>query len=195
MGKQPKIVTDDAATARLESRHAQVQADIEKLSPEAQKRVRETQAEVDAEIAKMNSELDEQYQIEARWRAATGLHHSDAEKVLKHMATQPVGKIIPMFGKQWVHTPFKTIVQAQQYVDVLQERVVGLMAGIQPEAVIHQLVEQRSKLLDTMTYQNKLCREAAEKLESLKKDSVTNFSAFGLMKLSLKRLFKRGNNG
>lgn len=175
--KQPKVMTDDTATARLQTAHDQVQADVAKLSPERQSEIKAMQAEVDFEIAKNNKDLDAQFDIEAKWREATGLHHADAQEVLSKMRNEPVGKIKQMFGKQWVFTPFNTVVQAQVYVDALQGRLIQLSSQ-DAEATIGALMEQRRQII-----------------EAYKAQSFTNLSAFGLMKLSIKRLFQRGNNG
>lgn len=171
--KKPTIVTDDAATVKLLSRHDQVQKDIAQFSPERQAQVRALQAEVDAEIVTVNEMLNDQIDVEAKLRAASGLHHSDAEKVLRAMSQEPVGKIKEMYGTSWVHTPFKTVVRTQVYVDTLQNRVISL-SSISAEAEIDKLTSQRAQLY-----------------EALKE--FTNMSMFGLIKLSLKRFFKRGN--
>lgn len=175
--RKSTIVTDDLTTTVLKSVHDQVQNDIAKLSVERQAEVRAMQAEVDSEIAKVNGDLDAKFDIEKRWREASGLHHLDAENVLKSMSKEPVGKIVPMYGKQWVHTPFKTVVQAQVYVDALQGRVMQL-SNEDAEITIGSLMDQRRQII-----------------EAYKAQSFTNMSSLDLMKLSIKRLFQRGKNG
>jgi hypothetical protein len=164
-----------ASTARLQAQHDFVQDQIEALPEGKRNEIRALQAEVDVEIANMGRDLDETMDIEAQWRKATGLHHSDAEKVLRKMAAEPVGKIVRMFDKNWVHTPFKTIVEAQQYVNVLQDRVLQLTT-VESEIFTQQLLEQRTQLVKAL-------------------QEFTNLTWFGLIKLSFKRLFQRGNNG
>lgn len=138
---------------------------VSKLSETGRKRALAVKAEVDEAFNQMAGELDEEVAIENRLRAASGLHHEDAKDVIANMKDLPVGKIKMIHGKIWVLTPFNTVVEAQVYMDMLQQRFLELTSA--------PIEEELDKL---KTYIR----------------AYTKLGFLDLIRLAFKRLLKRG---
>lgn len=119
------FVSKDQAKALQANSDAQ----FEKLSESKKKQALSIKAEVDATFNEMNQDLNDQIDIEARMRVASGLHHRHAEEVIAVLRNLPVGKIKQMHGKLWVLTPFNTVVEAQVYLDLIQNRFLELTSA------------------------------------------------------------------
>lgn len=155
---------------------AQFKQDLSGLSKERQDQVLAQSAEVDSELLKMNQELDLQYDVDNRYRKA-GFLPSQAEEVLHIGKKQPVGRIFKALGsvhivnnttysahdRFFVRTPYNTVVEAQVYIDTLQDQIIALG-------------DLNSKLTSEPHY------EITSKL--------TSESFFGLIKLAFKKLIQ-----
>lgn len=144
-----KLSFVDIEQVQLEDRKAN--EDFDKLSKESKESVLAAKKVVDQTIAEINNN-DFNYESENRLRKQ-GFTPSQAEQIAEIIKTKPVGEIFSFRDILYVQTPFKTIVKAQVYLNVLQDSVIQ---------VTNEVTE------------------------------FTNLSSFDLIKLSIKRLFKRG---
>lgn len=146
----------------LDKAQEEFNKDLTSLSGERQTEVRKAQQEVQEAIDLENSNMDTQFQVEAQMRAATGLHHRDAEILMNEMkskiqrGTLQVGQTYIFQNLSFVWTPYNTVVKADLYIASMQDAVIKLTENIQPQS------------------------------------SFTNETTFGLIKLIFKRIFKRG---
>lgn len=145
----------------LEKVDAQVKEQIKTLPKESQEAIRQANAAFE-EIT--NDVFD--FESENRIRKA-GWTPSQAEDIAKLSRKNGVGKMFQYDKKTLVLTPFKTVVEAQVYLSVVQDR----------------LLELTSVPVETEVIQLK---------QTIK--SFTSLTFFGLIKLAFSSLFKQGEN-
>ncbi len=158
--------------SRLELQHEQVQKDIANLPEDKKRIVMDQKAQVEAEIESFNNDVFD-FESEARMREA-GYLPSQVEDMAKFMKKNniQVGQLFSFNGKLKVLTPFKTVVDGQNYVTALQDRLFEITT-VDQEIMVSQLKTQVQEF--------------------------TSLSFLGLIALSFKRLynnlFKGKNNG
>lgn len=146
----------------------ELQAQSDKVREEATPRQKEVLREADQALEEIASDVFD-FKSEDRVRKA-GYTPQQAEDMAFMMKSQniQVGQLFKFMGKDKVLTPFKTVVDAQQYVNVLQGRVLELTTV--------------SAELETMALKETI-RE------------FTSLSFFGLITLAFKNLLKGKSNG
>lgn len=149
-----------------------IQQDIAALPEDRREFMQNAINQVQKEFDQNAKDLDTQADIEAQWRKASGLHHTEVEKLLTAMKSKNPGNVIYVGGKAWAKTVFNTVVEAPVYIAALQDRVLEI-STVENETLIAQL----------RYYCIGLKNET---------DKFTKLSSLGLMKLSIKRFFKRG---
>ncbi|SRR6266481_3974762 len=143
----------------FERQHAVVQDQITRMEPAKQAVVREMQDKVSACIEEENEFIfsDSAFESDRRCKNARDLEVKSI-----------VGKIFTHDGNILIKTPFETVIPAQVYVDVLQDRVIG---------VTDELTKVKQEVYDL----------------SSKLGLYHSLTFLGLIKLAFKRLFGRNN--
>lgn len=117
--------------------------DLAKLSDSKISEIKSMRDAVDSELEKINIGYDEGVEIENKFRKA-GYLPSQARDLLAEFKNKEIGKVFKFFGKElndvvngrdivytafdkyFVKTPFNTVVQADEYIDTLQNQLIAV---------------------------------------------------------------------
>lgn len=156
-----KYTVDLEQVDLLEAQHQKVQDEIVQLPANKLAIVRQVQRDADLAFEDVN-EIYFNFDHEDRIRAA-GYTISEAQDVANLSQKAGVGRIFSYEGEALILTPFKTVVDAQVYVDAIQNRLLETTT-VPVEVEIIQLKKQI--------------------------EQFTSLSVVGLIKLTFKKLFK-----
>lgn len=119
------------------------ESDFVKLPDSKKSEILSISQEVDKALEDINTGFDEGVEIEDRFRKA-GYLPSEARDLLAESKNKEIGKVFKFFGKNlvdevngrqieytaydkyFVKTPFNTVVQADEYIDTLQNQLITI---------------------------------------------------------------------